>query len=379
MGQLFLLEGVVLNMRFFKGLGEQQLTTKFYQLPTEFTKDSDKEQLAYCLGATLYMPAMKPLIAQTLISNKMPNATSIIFDLEDSVGELQIYEALQNLKHTLQQLQQIQVDLPLLFVRVRNPNQFEMLTEFLGPLQKLLTGYAFPKFSLANADHYLTILQQQRMAGYNLYGLPILESKDIMLKENRLQTLLEIREKLIAHYDAILNVRIGTTDFSGFYGIRRKSNQSLYDIVVVRDCLADIFNVFARQDYPFVLSASVWEYFDSPQKENLSTVATKVRTQAVKGLINELELDRLNGLVGKTVIHPTHIDVVNAMHTVTYEEYLDAVEIINHQDGELGVKKSEYANKMNEMKPHLQWAKKIILQAHIYGVLQPHLTYEDLL
>ena len=60
-------------MRFFKGLGEQQLTTKFYQLPTEFTKDSDKEQLAYCLGATLYMPAMKPMIAQTLIANLLNN------------------------------------------------------------------------------------------------------------------------------------------------------------------------------------------------------------------------------------------------------------------------------------------------------------------
>ena len=366
-------------MRFFKNFGEQMLESKFYQLPIEFTKECDKERLAYCLGATLYIPAMKSMIAQTLISNKVPNATSIVLDLEDSVGELQIYEALQNLKHTLQQLQQVRIDLPLLFVRVRNTDQFSVLTEFLGPLQKLLTGYVFPKFSLANADDYLSILQQQRMAGYNLYGLPILESRDIMFKENRLQTLLEIREKLITHYDAILNVRIGTTDFSGFYAIRRKSHQSLYDIVVVRDCLADIFNVFTRQDYPFVLSASVWEYFDSSQKDNWSTGATKVRTQAVTGLIKEVELDRLNGLVGKTVIHPTHVEIVNAMHTVTYEEYIDAIEIMNYQDGELGVKKSEYANKMNEMKPHLQWAKKTILQAHIYGVLQPHLTYEDLL
>ena len=366
-------------MRFFKNFGEQMLESKFYQLPIEFTKECDKERLAYCLGATLYIPAMKSMIAQTLISNKVPNATSIVLDLEDSVGELQIYEALQNLKHTLQQLQQVRIDLPLLFVRVRNTDQFSVLTEFLGPLQKLLTGYVFPKFSLANADDYLSILQQQRMAGYNLYGLPILESRDIMFKENRLQTLLEIREKLITHYDAILNVRIGTTDFSGFYAIRRKSHQSLYDIVVVRDCLADIFNVFTRQDYPFVLSASVWEYFDSSQKDNWSTGATKVRTQAVTGLIKEVELDRLNGLVGKTVIHPTHVEIVNAMHTVTYEEYIDAIEIMNYQDGELGVKKSEYANKMNEMKPHLQWAKKTILQAEIYGVLQPHLTYEDLL
>ena len=366
-------------MRFFKGFGEQQLAAKFYQQPKEFTKYSHKTQLAYCLGATLYIPAIRRMIAQTLLSNKIPNATSIIFDLEDSVGEQQIDEALQNLKHTLQQLQQAHVDLPLLFVRVRNVDQFDMLTEFLGSLQHVLTGYVFPKFSLANADRYLTILQQQRIVGYHLYGLPILESRELLLKEHRLQTLLEMREILITHYDAILNVRIGTTDVAGFYGIRRKSHQSVYDIVVVRDCLADILNVFSRQDYPFVLSGSVWEHFNSSQNENVSSVATKVKTQAVIGLIKELELDRLNGLVGKTVIHPTHVEVVNAMHTVTYEEYLDAVEIINYQDGELGVKKSEFSNKMNEMKPHLQWAKNILKQAHIYGVLQPHLTYEDLL
>ena len=32
----------------------------FVQNPVEFTKETDKELLRYCLGATLYMPAIRP-------------------------------------------------------------------------------------------------------------------------------------------------------------------------------------------------------------------------------------------------------------------------------------------------------------------------------
>ena len=30
--------------------------------------------------------------------------------------------------------------------------------------------------------------------------------------------------------------------------------------------------------------------------------------------------------------------------------------------------KSHYANKMNEIKPHMRWAQRILKQAHVYGV-----------
>ncbi|WP_431029017.1 HpcH/HpaI aldolase/citrate lyase family protein [Lysinibacillus sp. LZ02] len=375
-------------MRFFMNIRDEALATIFFKRPTHFSKDSSKEHLAYCLGATLYMPATKPHIAQDLMSKKFPNVTSVVVDLEDAVGDLQVASALQNVYENLEVLaialqygEMKQEEFPLLFIRVRHPAQLAQLTAMLGALQHLLTGYVFPKFSLDNADDYLTVLQAQRKKGYTLYGMPILETGDILYKEQRAHNLIMIREKLIHHYEAILNIRIGTTDFSGLYGIRRTQQTSLYDIVVVRDCLADIFNVFGRSDYPFVMSGSVWEYFDATMEHNGQTgsVVTKQTVSATEGLIKEVQLDRLNGLIGKTVIHPTHINIVNALHVVTHEEYLDALSIMEHERGTVGVQKSEYANKMNEMKPHYEWARKVLLRAEVYGVFHPQCQFNDLL
>lgn len=375
-------------MRFFMGLPQENLTTIFYKQPTLFSKNTAREYLAYCLGAALYMPATKPRIAQDLIIRKFPNLTSVVIDLEDAVGDLHVTAALNNLHETFEVLaaaiEQGAIthdELPLLFVRPRNPEQLGEVTSLLGSLQHYLTGYVFPKFSVHNADAYLGELAAQRTKGYLLYGMPILETSDILYKEKRHDALLTIREKLIKHYDAILNVRIGTTDFSGLYGIRRTQQTSLYDIVVVRDCLADILNVFGRSENPFVLSGSVWEYFDSPMSQNyeVGNMLTRKMTATTEGLIREIQLDRLNGLIGKTIIHPTHINIVNAMHVVTHEEYLDALDVIGNQAGTVGVQKSEYANKMNEMKPHYEWARKILIRAEVYGVFHPQSQFNDLL
>ena len=375
-------------MRFFMDLPHEELTTIFYKQPTLFSKNTSKEHLAYCLGATLYMPATKPHIAEDLIIRKFPNLTSVVIDLEDAVGDLHMTAALHNLQQTFEVLAAaveqgavMQDDLPLLFIRPRNPEQLAEVAALLGPLQHQLTGYVFPKFRLQNADAYLTELEEQRMKGYSLYGMPILETSDILYKEQRPETLLAIREKLVRHYDAILNVRIGTTDFSGIYGIRRTQQTSLYDILIVRDCLADIFNVFGRTENQFVISGSVWEYFDSPVAREYETgnTLTKKLTAATEGLIKEIQLDRLNGLIGKTIIHPTHINIVNALHVVTHEEYMDAIDIMGNQQGLVGVQKSEYANKMNEMKPHFEWARKVLIRAEVYGVLHPQRQFNDLL
>jgi len=90
-------------------------------------------------------------------------------------------------------------------------------------------------------------------------------------------------------------------------------------------------------------------------------------------------MDITNGLTGKTIIHPTHIRPVQALNTVTYEEYLDAQSIISQANGEIGVMKSAFQNKMNEIKPHYYWAQKVLLKSEIYGVLNEEYTYIDLL
>ena len=71
-------------------------------------------------------------------------------------------------------------------------------------------------------------------------------------------------------------------------------------------------------------------------------------------------------------------DVVNSIdillkenNIVSYEQYKDALSILGMADGITGVAKGFNNNKMNEVKTHTTWAKKIVGLSHIYGVAAP--------
>ncbi len=374
----------------------------FFKEPESFTKYTDKETLAYALGATLYMPATKKSIAKDVIDKKFSELTSMVIDLEDAVGDNQLQEAEGQLfEHvrTLNDALEDEViaidDLPLIFVRVRNPEQMKRITAQLGHYQRVLTGYVFPKFSYETGKEYLAILEENNCDGRVLYGMPILESSEIIYKETRIETLLKIKVLLDSYKKYILNVRIGATDFCGLFGIRRNVDTTIYDVSLIRDCLTDILNIFNRQDNGYIISGPVWEYFSKDQRilksklrmtpfqDRYGRTGVKKRTEMINhyidGLINEILLDKLNGIVGKTVIHPTHIKTVHSLYTVTHEEYLDALSIITNSEGQVGVLKSQYDNKMNEMKPHLYWAKRIILQANAFGVYNEDQDFTSLI
>lgn len=127
-------------------------------------------------------------------------------------------------------------------------------------------------------------------------------------------------------------------------------------------------NFFQRAPNTYLLSGPVWEHFVSKEKVNvLSNQTEQIMDSSsfmnklpkeMRGFIAEILLDISNGIIGKTIIHPTQITPVQALNTVTYEEYNDAMDILNHSNGARGVMKSASQNKMNEMKPHYYWAKK---------------------
>lgn len=368
----FEFENGEISMRFFKKLLDEADDSYFYKVPQSFTKDSARSLLGYGVGAALYMPAIRKQVVEEIIERKHVACTSIVLDLEDALGDLQVEEGEQQLVEHLVKLQQALQDgrvasqqIPLLFVRVRTPQQLATMIQRLGSLQQLLTGYVLPKFTMDDGDAFLKQIEQQNQLGYTLYAMPILESPRILNKETRMSELVAIRALLNRYADCILNVRIGATDFCGSLGLRRSMHDTIYDMAPLRDCIADIVNVFLRDDSPFVVSGPVWEYFGTHLAE--------------RGLIQEVKQDRLNGLVGKTVIHPTHLDAVQMMYIVSHEEYSDASRIVSQAAGERGVEKSLYGNKMNEMKPHLTWAKRILLRAEVYGVLKPELTIEQVL
>ncbi|MDN4076463.1 HpcH/HpaI aldolase/citrate lyase family protein [Paenibacillus polymyxa] len=378
----------------------------------EFHNRSPKNILAYAIGAALYMPATRSEVAQEIKNGKHEGLTTVILDLEDAIGDQQVGQAEESLAQQLLQLlsyvrtgMMSEQQLPLLFVRVRSVEQLERLLNSLGETLALLTGFVLPKFSSDNGRAYFALIAEYNRTMHTgagdasrtpvLYGLPILESSKIIYRETRWKELLAIKEILDEVQEYVLNVRIGATDFSSLYGLRRSPDITIYEIAVIRDCIADIINLFGRVDSDYVVSGPVWEYFShrerifkpqlrvSPFEDAFGKPGRYLRmdfiSDAVDGLIREVMMDKENGIIGKTIIHPSHIKPVQAMYAVTHEEYMDALEIVERNDGSLGVFKSTYANKMNEIKPHLNWAYRIINRSKVYGVLHEQQHFVSLL
>jgi citrate lyase beta subunit len=364
---------------------------KFYKEPVEFNKYTTKELLQFCLGSNLYMTVTKNF-THSILTKKEPGLTSMVMCFEDAIAEESLSDAENNVLNVLGDISAAiddrkitQDDIPLIFLRVRNTNQFrEFSTRLSKKHLRVLTGFVFPKFNSSNGNDYLLQLKKLNDTFEEIvYGMPILESKDIILKETRQGELLKVQELLASYKNLILNVRVGATDLSSWFGVRRGINYTIYDILPVRDCLSDILNFLNRYGQEYVLSAPVWEYFlvnktmkfEEKIGTNIHSSLIKresIVDEAVDGLLREVILDKANGFVGKTVIHPTHIKYVNAMQTVTKEEYEDALQIL---DTSGGVVKSSKANKMNEINPHRTWAKKIYQKALAYGVIESEDDY----
>lgn len=389
-------------MKFFTYFYENELDQLFFQKPKSFNKYTERELLSYGLGATLYMPATRPNIHQDILSKKHEGLTSLVIDLEDAVGDIELGKAEGRLVEELLKLygefnrNYLTIDdLPLMFIRIRSLEQLITIKEQLGDAIRLLTGVVIPKFCVETGEEILTEVVKIHSEQQPFYAMPILETNKVIQKDTRMQELLEIKQLLDRYKENILNVRIGATDFCGLYGIRRSVDTTVYEIAVLRDCIADIINLFQRSDSPYVISGPVWEYFSSrprmlkpqlrqtPFRERYGDEGLKWRSELIDqhmdGLIREVLMDVANGLTGKTIIHPSHIKAVQALNVVSYEEYIDACAIIEAGNGEIGVQKSNFANKMNEIKPHYYWAQKIILKSQLYGVLHEEFTNIDLI
>jgi citrate lyase beta subunit len=389
-------------MRFFSYINNDEMDRLFYQKPQFFDKYTNWELLSHALGATLYMPASRKNIHKEILMRKHKGLTSLVMDLEDAVGDTEVDKAENNLVNELLKLYQEKCkdlessnDFPLIFIRIRHLEQFKRLKEQLGVALSLLTGVVLPKFSPDTGFELLSEVSKISTKEHPFYAMPILESGKVIKKETRIDELVKIKELLDKYKGNILNIRIGATDFSGLYGIRRSSDTTVYEIAVLRDCISDIINVFLRADSPYVISGPVWEYFSSKDRilkpqlrqtpfwNSNGNEGLKWRGELIErnmdGLIREILMDIANGLTGKTIIHPSHIRVVQALNVVSFEEYMDALHIIEAATGENGVIKSLFSNKMNEIKPHYYWAKKIISKSQTYGVLHEEYTSIDLI
>lgn len=319
---------------------------------------SKSDFLPYKLAGLLYAPAINIGVAEKIVDNKYSCLNSMAFCLEDSIMDDSLHQAESSLLNTLEFINQKKTfnqKLPLLFVRIRTPEHLEYIHELLGQNENILTGYILPKFDLSNGNKYKDIIiRLNKNKQKKLYIMPILESRMIAYKSTRLNVLIAVKEILNEIKEYVLNVRVGGNDFSNIYGLRRGINQTIYDIGVIRDILVDIINIFASD---YVVSAPVWEYFGNNPDGDWAD-----------GLKKELMLDRLNGFVGKTAIHPSQLPIIYDSMKVSKSDYNDAVHILDWQSDSAGVSKSGDGSRMNEVKCHTKWARRIKIMGDIYGI-----------
>ncbi|MHA3703423.1 HpcH/HpaI aldolase/citrate lyase family protein [Jatrophihabitans sp. YIM 134969] len=379
-------------MRHFDHLTATERSRLFFREPEQFDRDAPRDTLAVALGGTLYVPATRPEIAKDLRKQSDHGVVSTVVCLEDSVADHDLETAEQNAIRQLRLFAEERHDGPLVFVRVRAPHQIPMLMDALGEHERVLSGFVIPKFTARSADVYLDAVgKASQQAGRTMLFMPVLESPELAFVENRTRQLLDIKTVLDDVREHVCAVRVGATDLSSAYGLRRGRDLTVWDVRAVADVIADIVNVFGRADGTgYVVTGAVWEHyaneerlfkpllrqspFDEHEAEHLRA---RLLRNDLDGLLREITLDKANGIMGKTVIHPTHIAAVHALSVVTHEEYSDATDILVTQGG--GATASSYRNKMNESKPHMAWARRTLQRAAAFGVAHPEISVVDLL
>ncbi|MBB6419361.1 HpcH/HpaI aldolase/citrate lyase family protein [Streptomyces sp. AK010] len=382
-------------MRHFGHVAPEVRKRLFFREPGVFTPDSPARLLAAALGATLYSPATRPRLADDVLKQAGRGVVSMVLCLEDSIDDADVGPGEENLVRQLTALDDLpDADLPLLFIRVRTPEQIPDLVRRLGPAVRQLSGFVLPKFTEERGIPFLEALATaEAESGRRLFAMPVLESPELLYRESRVETLEGISRTIDKYRERVLALRLGVTDFCSSYGLRRGPDMTAYDVQIVASVIADVVNMLGRADGTgFTVTGPVWEYFrvqermfkpqlrQSPFLEvQAAELREKLIEHAMDGLLREISLDHANGLLGKTCIHPSHVLPVHALSVVSHEEFSDAQDILRPERGGGGVLRSAYTNKMNEVKPHRAWAERTLLRAEAFGVANQDIGFVELL
>ena len=380
-------------MRHFDQLASNVRDALFHKAPQSFDRDRERSVLAQALGATLYVPATKEGLAGTVRRQASAGAKAMVIDLEDAIPDVSVDSAMTSTYETLRDLDDDPPESQL-FVRVRSAEQIKQLADELGPALGIVSGFVLPKFSVKDGRQCLqAVADAGAQSAHVLYAMPVLETPEVLYRETRDAELVGIRELLDEFRDLVLTIRIGATDLCGLYGIRRDRDLSIYDVGVAADLITQVVNQLGRTDGTgFAITGPVWEYFANHERilrpqlrqtpfdeRKAGGLRRQLMNTDLDGLMRETMLDRANGLTGKSVIHPSHVAPVHALAVVPHEEYLDAVDVVHPESANGGVRRSEYRNKMNEMRPHRIWAERTMLRARVFGVAGRGISHVDIL
>jgi citrate lyase beta subunit len=284
------------------------------------------------MGASLYVPANHKDLGRIANGDKLPQARSLIFCLEDAIAERELSWSLFNLSVVLANMR---ADVATeRFVRVRNPEVMERVLAMPG-VEKL-TGFVLPKVTRHNFDSYFRLVRDTRHV-----LMPTLETAEVFsdTEMQQLRAVLDapgVRQRILA-------LRIGGNDLLALLGLRRPRSMSIYR-TPLGPVIARLVTTF--RPWGFALTAPVFEYLDLPEL-----------------LDQEVLEDLAYGMVGKTAIHPTQIGPIEQHYQVRPQDLAVARGIL----GEASPAVFRMDDAMCEVATHRAWAERLVEQSHRFG------------
>lgn len=286
------------------------------------------------LGATLYLPATRPGLADALLGARHPDLRSAVICLEDAVQVSELPRAFAALQALIARLALHPADVarPAIFVR---PRDAAMLAQMLAlPAIEAVDGFVIPKATADSLPAYLAVLafDHHRI-------MPTLETREVFDPGE----MRRLREQLLAVQDRVLAIRIGGNDLLQTLGARRSPVRTAYD-GPLGSVIASLVATYAP--WGFALSAPVVEHFGN---------AALLR--------EEVERDLEHGLVTKTAIHPSQIAIIHDGYAVDIDTFAEAEAIT------AGDARAVFASRdaMCEPATHRAWAQTVIRRAAAFG------------
>ncbi|MBX8495726.1 HpcH/HpaI aldolase/citrate lyase family protein [Pseudomonas cichorii] len=292
----------------------------------------------YALGATLYMPATRDDILDVVFGEKIPELRSLVVCLEDAVALIDVETALVNLRNVLTRIQDRggrPANGPLLFVRPRDAAMAKILNDW--PLMAHVDGFVVPKLSLQSLTSW-----EDAVTNPELALMPTLETPEVFNPT----AMVELGQALKVNLgERIIALRIGGNDLMGCLGLRRNPAMTLYG-TPMGYVIPMLSGVMGSQG--FALTAPVFEQLATPDI-----------------MEQELALDISNGMVGKTAIHPSQVNIIQNAFRVSLEDLNCARMILNS----VAPAVFKYNDAMCEPATHYKWATHIMERAKWHGVL----------
>lgn len=285
------------------------------------------------LGASLYVPAVRPDLLAIARREKFPDLRSVIFCTEDAIRPGDLGKALDNLAATLRRLEPS----PLLrFVRARNPAVLREVAVMDGA--RHLAGFVIPKATRGNLPDYLAALRP----GDGFLLMVTLETAEAFDAAE----MIALRDLLLEepYRRRVLTLRVGGNDLLQLLGLRRPRRGSIH-ATPLGPLIGQLVTTF--RPHGFNLTGPVFEYLGR-----------------AAALARETRCDLAAGLFGKSAIHPAQVPVIEAEYRVAAAELHDAERIL--ADSAPPVFRQNGA--MCEPATHRRWAESIVERARLYGV-----------